>query len=313
MTRRNTLTHNLLIILVIAAGFYFHKEIQKAGIIIGERTGIIAPCSWPITYRIGTVDKRFGLSPEQLLSTIKTAEAMWEDSAGKNLFEYSPDGEMPISLIYDYRQGTTDTLSTINSGLIDEKQNLEKLRARHAELLAEYTAAKSALNKKTDAYTVRRQAYETTVASYKNSDHVSRAEAQQLEEERLALNAEIADINQDTAELKKLVTTLNNAADELNQAVKAYNAQVGTYNKVGTSIGKEFDEGEYTQDENGARITIYQFENQSKLARVLTHELGHARGLGHVDNPKAIMYRLNIGTNETLAAEDIAELKAVCK
>jgi predicted Zn-dependent protease len=47
--------------------------------------------------------------------------------------------------------------------------------------------------------------------------------------------------------------------------------------------------------------------------RVLAHELGHALGIGHLDNPKAIMYYLNEGINEKLTADDLMALKKVCE
>ena len=47
-------------------------------------------------------------------------------------------------------------------------------------------------------------------------------------------------------------------------------------------------------------------------ARVLVHELGHALGIGHVENPDSIMYSYSIGETLTLSEEDLAALKEVC-
>ena len=40
--------------------------------------------------------------------------------------------------------------------------------------------------------------------------------------------------------------------------------------------------------------------------------MGHATGLEHVDDKKAIKYRLNNGVNEKLATTDIVALKKLC-
>ena len=83
-------------------------------------------------------------------------------------------------------------------------------------------------------------------------------------------------------------------------------------NIVNQGAGEKFSAGEYIRDETGERINIYQFDGRDKLIRVLAHELGHALGLDHVDDPASVMYEMNSGTGETLGAGDIAELRKLC-
>ena len=69
----------------------------------------------------------------------------------------------------------------------------------------------------------------------------------------------------------------------------------------------------YFSDGKNAEIDIYEFSNREKLVRVLTHELGHALELEHVEDEEAIMYKFNHDNNQTLTEADLAELRVKCE
>ena len=102
-------------------------------------------------------------------------------------------------------------------------------------------------------------------------------------------------------DLNQLIKSRNNAADDYNKVAKSYNQKYGH--------GLEFNQGEYTQ----GNINIYQFDSPNSLRMVLAHELGHALELEHLDNPEAIMYRLNESGSDKITADDITALKKACK
>lgn len=75
-----------------------------------------ARCPSPITYRIGGIDARFGVSREEFLNAIAEAADMWQKPLGRALFAYKPDnGNLVVNLVYDARvaqaQGTSTELS----------------------------------------------------------------------------------------------------------------------------------------------------------------------------------------------------------
>ena len=125
------------------------------------------------------------------------------------------------------------------------------------------------------------------------------------------MNKEASTINQAQNTLSGGMEIINALGAEVNKLARNLNLQVETFNDIGGN-GEEFDEGEYADNGAGKMINVYQFDSWSKLLRVLAHELGHARGLPHVEDPASIMYRLNQSTNEKLTASDMAALKKLC-
>ena len=230
------------------------------------------PCKEPIPYTLNTFDKEFNISKTYFLSALSDAEAIWEKSAGIDLFTYEPTSSvynvLKINLIYDYRQQATSKLASLGITVQNNRASYDALKAKFTSLKTELAKAES---------------------EYK----LSKSEAT-----RKKINEMVDEINSMVVILNRLATTLNLAVEK--------------YNTVGASRGESFEEGVYIQEGLNRQIDIYEFSNRDKLVRVLAHELGHALGLGHVDDTKAIMYEFNQGNNKALTTSDIEALKSKC-
>lgn len=312
----------LLLILAIAGIVQYRYDIFSfSGVtMITEKLHTLisgpAPCSEPIIYSIGQFDSQFRISRQQFISDIDKAAQIWNLALGKTLLKYSSDNtagtNLSINLIYDYRQSATNNLQSIGSTISSDRSAFDRQKVIYDSLSASYATQKSAFQKQMDQYTVDKTAYENQVQYWSDRGGAPKSEFNTIEHQRQALNAEASSVSQSQKSLNATVDSLNSSAATLNLLAKKLNLNVKTYNSVGASTGLEFDEGEYVSDNSGQHISIYQFDNNTKLVRVLEHELGHALGLGHVDDPKAIMYRMNSGTNETPTVTDIMELQNVC-
>jgi hypothetical protein len=292
-------------------------------VIIG--TGIFAyyytlpplPCTEPIYYTIGTVDQRFNMSKNKLAIDLAQASSIWNSALKKPILTYDANSshsvdDLVVNLIYDNRQQVTSQLHSISTAVTDQKNTYSTLKAQYDMLSKQYVIDKSTLDTEINTYDQALNAYNTEVDMWNSKGGAPKDQYVLLQSEKQNLDSQLASIKADQTTFNQSVDTLNALRTQLNTTAQALNTNVATYNTIGTGISEQFNEGEYVEDNTGHHINIYQYSTENQLIRVFEHEFGHALGLSHVDDPKAVMYYLNEGTNEKLTASDIAELNTVC-
>ncbi len=309
----NSKTKILGVILYLAilsvAVYVFRSPLNE---LIQYAENLYLPCSRPIVYSIGNFDTRFGLSKKDFLGAIQKAEQRWETPLKKQLFIYSDQGGLTVNLIYDYRQEATQKLHALGIVVRSDESSYNDLKAKYDSLQAVYNQQKIPLESLISAYQAKLSSYEAEVDYWNSRNGAPKAEYDKLQQEKTALDEQLIQINKSRANLNVIVDEINALASVLNKLANELNLTANKYNTIGTKRGGEFEEGQYKSDASGKEIDIYQFDNRDKLIRVLAHELGHALGLDHLNNPKAIMYRLNEGINGQATADDINALKSLC-
>ncbi|MDO8496090.1 MAG: matrixin family metalloprotease [bacterium] len=288
----------LFIFLAIFAGFFIYKK-------------ELAPCVKPVFYSIGTIDSRFGITKEKFLSTTKEAEAIWEDDANQNLFDYKDDARFKINLIFDDRQ--EQTLEANYS-----KEEIESYRAQYDSMAADYKSLANSYERDLALYNSNVAIFEKRLADYNDwvSEINSRGgatpkERQKLEEERKELESEKNILDSQRLALNDRASRLNFLGDSVNSLGRKLNITVDIHNQR-FGDGREFEQG---QTIGKKEINIYQFDTIGDLRLVLAHELGHAIGLEHVENPKSLMYYLmdqQNPQNPVLSSEDLSALNDRC-
>ena len=312
MKARYVFNFLIYILLVVAmVGLFEVRANPNAQYFVQSLLGI-APCQKPIQYSIGELDSQFGLSKDNFLKALSEAASIWDTAANEKLFSYSASGSLKINLVYDYRQSATEELQNLTPKIDQSRVSYQSLKTQYDRLKNEFTSQKQALDLLVTKFNTDKQNYESSVQYWNSKGGAPKNQYQSLAQAQQNLQATVSEINRKQNDLNSLVQNLNALVDPLNQAAKQINADVSTYNKIGATTGPEFNEGLYISDSSGQRINIYQYNDQNQLVRVLAHELGHALGLDHVSNPKAIMYEFNQAENLSVTKDDLSQLKVVC-
>jgi len=290
--------------------FYFEKDIKLA---VNNYSRQFSPCGQPINYSLGGFDKRFGLNQDDFLKVVNQSAEIWQTPVDKKLFNYTPNGSLKINLIYDSRQEATNKLKALGLNIHNDQAGYEILKNKYAALQKVYEQQKTELDNTVNYYNQQKANYEDEVRAANRRGGATTDEMAILEQERKDLNNLAASIKAKQDPLNKTVDDINALVSVINRLIRELNLSVNNYNAIGATASGEFQEGEYVSDAGSERINIYQFDDRDALIKVLAHELGHALGLKHVNNPQAIMYRLNESGNEKITADDLAELKEACK
>ncbi len=266
-------------------------------------------CPVPLSYRLGTLDDHFGITPEQAKERIAIAEKVWEDEAGRELFNYDESADFTVNFVFDDRQAFADSEMAQSAALDERRAENESLIESTNQLQTEYETLLNAYNDSVANYETRLATYNQTVRRYNDQGGAPQSAYQDLERQKSSLDTEAGNLQVRADEIEDLAQQLNRLQAESKDRVDAYNREVQRYNRQ-FGYEREFTQGDYV----GKGINIYKFSSDAELVSVLTHEFGHALGIGHVEDESSVMYYLLTDESETptLSEADKTALLEVC-
>ena len=310
---RRLLDWVMLVAVLGGGGYYAYTHPAQVQSIVRLVESTVAPCSRVLTYSIGSIDPRFGISKSVLVADLKEAAGIWKKAAGKDLLVYQESGaDVTVSLVYDERQAATDKLKGLGIALDKSKETYDSLKARYDSLSARVASERAQYDAKVAAYKNHEAEYNAKVRAVNSRGGATPDEYEIIQADKAALEAEFDALKSYEREMNADIDTVNALATTINQLIVQLNLNVAQYNQTGAAAG-EFEEGLYRFSGGVQTIDIYEYSNRVRLVRVLAHEMGHALGFDHVDESDAIMFKINQSTSLQTTAADIAEMNAVCR
>jgi len=269
---------------------------------------ITHPLDTRLRYQVGEVDPRFNISKQEVQNLAEQGADIWHIGTMKNLFVYDPNAKLTINLIYDERQAESTArrqeiriLENTQQYTQNEKQKVQQLNAELKNANHELEAQKAN--------------YQSKVAQYNQWIYEIDQSRQQLDAStRYQLDQQKNHLIIEQAQLKQQLNHYNQKVYELNRQIEQFNSINHQYNQSVDEFNlrfqpRQFDKGMF----DGNKINIYEFESDADLRLTIAHELGHALGLAHNNDPKALMYPMMKDQdlqNFRLTAADLAMLNS---
>lgn len=272
-----------------------------------------SPCDTVLTYRLGDIDSRFHITENKVKEVMKEVERLWSGALGKELLTYREDGQIAIHFEYGEQQKFFEDERTTSIRIEGKEHQYNAQEKEYLRLSQKYKESFEQYNTMLAEYNTIVKTHNKLIADLRGKN-ITPEDKNSIKQSEEKINRLKVRLDRKQQEVESLRQRVNDRAEQLNEVNSQRNELISEYNSE-FAVPKKFDQGRYIREGSNERIYVYQFSDIQSLKAVLAHEVGHALGIAHVNNPESVMYELMSEQNVVdlqLSEEDIEALREQC-
>lgn len=309
---RNFLLKTALVFILGAFIIYIFLMRTDESFFTGKES---SPCTEPLTVRVGEVDERFNVTEAEVAELIQEVANTWSAAANSTVIEYDDEnGEIGVNLVYDKEQRLSDREKQYRNRLEDEEFSISVQEKEYERMKREYESNVQRYEQNSRELQQSIDRLNGWVSQKNGEGGLNEQDLDRFEKRKKEIESMKQQLARQESVLKQRAGELNNKIAFLNEKIDNKNNLVEEYNRMFTGE-RQFTQGQYEWNAENRNINVFHFIDKDELQLVLAHEMGHALGINHVENPKSVMYRLMGNQNRPdiqLTTEDIKALQNVC-
>lgn len=312
------MTKTNLIYLLLISGFVITTLVWVAGRATGGTFSLAeqVPCERPLSWGIGEIDTRFAITEQDVRNSMSKAAAAWSAAAGFTVAEKNEEPEIIINFNYAREQKLADNELRAREEIRTEQNRIDRLQHQYDNRREEFDRRSAEYLILAEETTGKIDKLNTWINEINRTGGFTGETVNEYEKRKSVTERLQQRVLQERAELDRIANRINQISDRLNEKVARNNLLIDRYNEQFAGENR-FTKATFQRNGNSGVITVNQFLSKNELPLILAHELGHAMGLYHVDNPKSVMFR-RMGTQQyyphiQLTEEDILALQNRCR
>lgn len=285
--------------------------------------GSALPCAVPLAWRIDRVDPRFGITDEGARAAVQAAAALWEHAVGARLFVHDATHGFPVIFVHDGRQAAALDRQRVEADLRRADRELDHRRAEIDRRASSHERAAAEFDERARAAEIRAAHHNQVVRTWNERGGAPPDTVRALRAMGAALDTEAAELDRWHRDLERTSRRIHDDQRRLNDAIEAHNRRMESLARVFPA--QSVESARYREEARVHRgrvravsreISVFRFDDSHDLVRIIAHELGHAMGLGHVDEPGALMSeeyaRMAAGSDGVIGRRDLELFRDRC-